>query len=168
MTGPGLTIPQSAGNSDLYASSRTLYGLACDGKAPAIFRKCTKNGLPIYCLGLTACFGFLAYMNVSNDGSTVFGGSPLRPLRFPVLTVPRTGWLANLSAITGLLTWASILVSYLRFYYGLKAQGIDRSTFAYRAPLQPYASWFGLIVRFVFSILLSFRAHPALPRWFYS
>lgn len=47
----------SAGNSDLYAASRTLYGLACDNKAPAIFRKCTKNGLPIWCLVLTASIG---------------------------------------------------------------------------------------------------------------
>lgn len=36
--------------------------------------------------------------------------------------------------------------SYLRFYYGVKRQGIDRSEFSYVAPMQPYASYFGLIV----------------------
>lgn len=51
------TPPQS----DLYASSRTLYGLALDKKAPAIFRKCTKGGVPIYALAVTSLFGFLAY-----------------------------------------------------------------------------------------------------------
>ncbi|GAA6010272.1 uncharacterized protein JCM10292_002222, partial [Rhodotorula paludigena] len=62
----------SAGNSDLYASSRTLYGLALDGKAPKIFRKCTKAGLPIYCVGATALFGVLAYMNVGTGATDAF------------------------------------------------------------------------------------------------
>ena len=58
-------------------------GLACDGKAPAIFRRCTKNGLPVYCLILTALVGLLAYMNVSTGSTTAFG------------------YLSNLSSITG-------------------------------------------------------------------
>lgn len=62
----------SAGNSDLYASSRTLYGLACDSKAPAIFRRCTKGGLPIYCVIITALVGLLAYMNVSTGSTDAF------------------------------------------------------------------------------------------------
>lgn len=107
---------------------RTLYGLACDGKAPAIFRKCTKNGLPIYCLAITAAFSLLAYMNVSNSASTVFG------------------YLSSLSSITGLITWGCINFSFLRFYYGCKKQGIDRRQFPYVAPFQPYASYFGLIL----------------------
>lgn len=127
-------VRQSAGNSDLYASSRTLYGLACDGKAPAIFRKCTKNGLPIYCLAITAAFGLLAYMNVSSSSSTVFN------------------YLSNLSSITGLITWGCINFSYLRFYYGCKKQGIDRREFPYVAPLQPYASYFGLVLILLVSL----------------
>lgn len=118
----------SAGNSDLYASSRTLYGLACDGKAPAIFRRCTKNGLPVYCLILTALVGLLAYMNVSTGSTTAFG------------------YLSNLSSITGLLTWACINFSFIRFYYGCKRQGIDRNEFPFKAPFQPWASMFGLFM----------------------
>lgn len=45
-----------------------------------------------------------------------------------------------------------ILVAYLRMYYGLKRQGLSRDEFPYKAPFQPYASWFGAI--FVFLILL--------------
>lgn len=111
----------------MYASSRTLYGLACDGKAPAIFRRCTKNGIPIWCVTLTAVFGLLAYLNVSVSGSVVFN------------------WFVNLSAITGLITWWSILLTYIRFYNGCKAQGIDRKQFPYVAPLQPYAAYFGFV-----------------------
>ncbi|KAL8279969.1 hypothetical protein RQP46_007550 [Phenoliferia psychrophenolica] len=53
------------------------------------------------------------------------------------------------------ITWPCILVSYLRFYYGLKAQGIDRSEFAYRAPFQPYASIFDAHFPTVLVILFS-------------
>ncbi|TNY20830.1 amino acid permease/ SLC12A domain-containing protein [Rhodotorula diobovata] len=116
----------SAGNSDLYASSRTLYGLACDSKAPAIFRRCTKGGLPIYCVIITALVGLLAYMNVSTGSTDAFN------------------YLSNLSSITGLITWACINLSYIRFYHGLKYQGISRDDFPFKAPLQPYASYFGL------------------------
>ncbi|KAK4702354.1 hypothetical protein P7C70_g3871, partial [Phenoliferia sp. Uapishka_3] len=126
----------SAGNSDLYAASRTLYGLACDGKAPAIFRKCTKNGLPIYCLIVTAAFGLLAYMSVGSSAANVFND------------------LVNLSSITGLITWGTILISYLRFYAGCKAQGIDRNEFPFVAPFQPWASYFGLFFN-GFTVFLS-------------
>jgi yeast amino acid transporter len=67
-------------------------------------------------------------MNVSNSASTVFN------------------YLSSLSSITGLITWGCILFSYLRFYYGCKQQGIDRREFPYVAPLQPYASYAGLIL----------------------
>ncbi|KAG8774569.1 hypothetical protein FRC12_001910 [Ceratobasidium sp. 428] len=55
------------------------------------------------------------------------------------------GWLANLSAVTGMLTWPGICFIYLRFYSGVKAQGIDRSTLPFSSPLQPYAAWYGVI-----------------------
>jgi amino acid transporter len=50
----------SAGNSDLYASSRTLYALALEGKAPRFLRMCTKGGLPVWCVAVTGLFGLLA------------------------------------------------------------------------------------------------------------
>ncbi|CDR38311.1 RHTO0S03e08130g1_1 [Rhodotorula toruloides] len=128
----------SAGNSDLYASSRTLYGLACDGKAPAIFRRCTKNGLPIYCLILTALVGLLAYMNVSTGSTTAFN------------------YLSNLSSITGVITWLCVCVSYIRFYHGAKAHGLDRNDFPYKAPLQPWASYWGA---FFFFMVIIFNGY---------
>lgn len=84
----------SAGNSDVYASSRTLYGLACDGKAPKFFRYCTKGGLPVWCLIATVLLGPLAYLNVSSSGAKVFF------------------WFSNLSSITGLIVSPSL--SYVR------------------------------------------------------
>ncbi|KAG8737212.1 hypothetical protein FRC10_008458 [Ceratobasidium sp. 414] len=118
----------SAGNSDLYASSRTLYALALAGQAPAFLKTCTKAGLPVWSVFVTALFGLLTYMNAgSTTAITVFN------------------WLYNISSTTGLITWLVILVSYLRMYYALKKQGLSRDNFPYVAPFQPYASWFGAI-----------------------
>lgn len=61
----------SASNSDLYIASRTLYGLACEGKAPKIFAKTDKRGVPIYALGASAMFACLAYLNVTNVSNAV-------------------------------------------------------------------------------------------------
>ncbi|GAA5984787.1 hypothetical protein JCM10908_003504 [Rhodotorula pacifica] len=118
----------SAGNADLYAASRTLYGLACDGQAPRIFTKCTKNGLPLPALIMTSLIGLLAYMNCGTSSATAFN------------------YLVNLSSVTGIINWLVILLAYLRFYYGCKRQGIDRRDFPYRAPFQPWASYFGAIM----------------------
>ncbi|KAI9872732.1 MAG: hypothetical protein M1823_008097, partial [Watsoniomyces obsoletus] len=63
----------SASNTDLYIASRTLYGLASNGDAPAIFRKTDSRGVPIYALGFSSLFCLLAYMNVADDSKVVFG-----------------------------------------------------------------------------------------------
>src|SRR5690606_15986228 len=48
-----LTAILSAGNSGLYASSRTLWQLAKDGLAPKIFLKLNRKGVPVAALVLT-------------------------------------------------------------------------------------------------------------------
>ncbi|BGO94857.1 hypothetical protein NBRC10512_002524 [Rhodotorula toruloides] len=138
-----LTAAFSAGNSDLYAASRTLYGLACDGQAPRIFAKCTKNGLPIWSLIATASVGFLAYMNCGVTGTKAFN------------------YLYSIGAVTGLISWLVILISYLRFYYGCKKQGFDRNEFPYKAPMQPYASFFGAFMLFIIIIFSDYQVFLA-------
>lgn len=44
----------STANSDLYIASRTIYGLASQGKAPRIFVRTDAHGVPILSLGLSA------------------------------------------------------------------------------------------------------------------
>ncbi|BEI83725.1 hypothetical protein CcaverHIS002_0403290 [Cutaneotrichosporon cavernicola] len=130
-----LSAAWSAGNSDLYASSRTLYALALEGMASKFFRKCTRRGLPYWCIFATGLFGPLAYLNT--------GGAQANQA---------FDWLYNLSAITGLLCWWAILLSYLRYYYGLKKQGLTRDS-PYLAPWQPWLSWYGFIW---FSLIIIF------------
>jgi amino acid transporter len=131
----------SAGNSDVYASSRVLYALALEGQAPSFFKICTKRGLPIYAVSVTALvFGALSYMTLGGDGANqVFN------------------WLYNISTITGVVAWIIILLTYLRFYYGMKRQGIDRNTLPYKAPWQPYATWVSLVFLMLVALLNGFK-----------
>lgn len=54
----------SAGNSDLYAASRTFYGLAVAGQTPRFFRYCSKRGIPVFCVIACASLGPLAYVRI--------------------------------------------------------------------------------------------------------
>ncbi|KAI0321691.1 amino acid permease [Amylostereum chailletii] len=119
-----LTSAWSAASSDLYTSSRALYGLAVAGNAPAIFKRTTKNGLPYVALCLSTAFAFLAFMGVKSGSGKVFG------------------WFSNMTAVAGLMTWFGISVTYIRFYAGMKAQGIDRSKLPYASKLNPYCAWY--------------------------
>jgi len=62
----------SAANSDLYIGSRTLYALAAEGKAPAIFKRVTKGGVPYPALLLCTAFCALVYLNTTSSAAQVF------------------------------------------------------------------------------------------------
>ncbi|KAF8516104.1 amino acid permease [Hysterangium stoloniferum] len=133
-----ITSAWSAASSDLYISSRAIYGLAISGNAPKIFGYTTKHGLPIIAVAFSACFGCLAYMGTSAGAGRVFG------------------WFANMTAIAGLMTWFGIAFTYTRFYAGLKAQGISRKSLPYASPLQPYAAWYTVIATLVICFFSGF------------
>jgi len=130
-----LTSAWSAGSSDLYTSSRALYGLAKTGQAPKIFAKVNRRGTPIYAVGLSTIFALLSYMGVSSGSSRVFG------------------WFSNMSSVSGMFNWLGICITAIQFRKGLKAQGIAPSNLPWYSSLQPYAAywgalWTGLIILF--------------------
>ncbi|KAI8370477.1 amino acid permease/ SLC12A domain-containing protein [Radiomyces spectabilis] len=114
-----LTTVLSAGNSGLYASSRTLYDMALEGKAPKFFRKLTKNGIPIYCVLLTAFIGMLAFL------TSLFGGGVLY------------NWLLNISGVAGFVAWLGIAASHWRFRRAYVAQGRNVDDLPFKARLYP-------------------------------
>ncbi|RAL05715.1 putative general amino acid permease (Agp2) [Aspergillus ibericus CBS 121593] len=61
----------SAGNSYVYCASRSLYGLALDGKAPRILTTCTKAGVPVYCVFIVLLIALLSFLQVSNGSAVV-------------------------------------------------------------------------------------------------
>lgn len=52
-------------------ASRSLFGLAPEGKAPKIFTRRTKSGVPIYCIALTLAISLLSFLQVSNNAAIV-------------------------------------------------------------------------------------------------
>lgn len=120
-----LTSAWSAGNSFFYSSTRVLYATALDGKAPQ-FLTFEKFGVPYACVAVTAGLSCLVYLNVSSGSSEVFF------------------WISNLSAVSTLIVWASISITYIRFYQALKYHEIPRSSLPFRSPFQPYLAYFAL------------------------
>jgi len=66
-----LTSSLSVGNNCVYCGSRILYGLALEGKAPRILTKCTKQGIPVYCVLVVFGIGLLSFLQVSNSSAVV-------------------------------------------------------------------------------------------------
>ncbi|KAK9465081.1 amino acid permease/ SLC12A domain-containing protein [Lipomyces arxii] len=122
-----LTSAFSAADSQLYSTSRMLYGLAVRGQAPRILAKTTKNGTPIAALILSTVFICLAYMSLSDGAQTVLN------------------WLSNLTSIATFIAWGTIAVAFLRYKAGCEAQGISRkeSKYFYNR-FQPFPAYFAI------------------------
>lgn len=114
-----LTAILSAGNSGLYASTRMLWSLAMDGKAPKFLRKLNKRGIPMRALLATSAFGLLAF------GTTWFGDGAVYT------------WLINASALAGFIVWAGIAWTHYKFRQAFKAQGRSVKELPFRAKFFP-------------------------------
>ncbi|SMY20671.1 unnamed protein product [Zymoseptoria tritici ST99CH_1A5] len=116
----------SAGNTYTYCATRSLYGLALEGRAPGIFKYCTKNGIPLACFVFTMLFPCLSFLQLSSGSAKV-------------LT-----WLINLITAGGVINYIVMTITYICFYNALKAQGIDRKSLPYTGWFQPYGAYIGL------------------------
>ncbi|KAF2721928.1 hypothetical protein K431DRAFT_303016 [Polychaeton citri CBS 116435] len=131
-----LTSASSSGNAFLYTGSRYLFALAQNGQAPKVLLKCTKRGVPIWCVLITASIGLLTYMTVSAGAANVFG------------------WFQTLTTITSIVTWINILVAFLAFRKACIAQNVQPKDKVFNSPWQPYTAYAALAF---FSIVLFFN-----------
>lgn len=114
-----LTSILSAGNSGLYASTRMLYAMAKEHKAPGIFAVVNRRGVPMYALLATALVGAACFAT-----SLVGEGAAYT-------------WLVNLSSLCGFIAWLGIAVSHFQFRRAFRAQGHELSELPFRARLFP-------------------------------
>ncbi|MFD1956988.1 amino acid permease [Paenibacillus thailandensis] len=114
-----LTSVLSAGNSGLYASTRMLWTLAKEGKAPRWLAKLDRRGVPIAALLVTSAFGLLAFL------ASLFGDGVIYT------------WLLNASGMTGFIVWFGIAVSHYRFRRAWAAQGRSLDELPYRSKWFP-------------------------------
>lgn len=135
-----LTAVLSAGNSGMYASSRMLYALACDRKAPAIFARLSDNGVPRNALYATTLIAMLCFLTSTFKGQEVYG------------------WLLSISGMTGFIAWLGIAISHYRFRKGYIAQGRDLAKLPYQAGSFPFGPIFAFIICMVIVIGQDYQA----------
>ncbi|KAK6005372.1 hypothetical protein QM012_008151 [Aureobasidium pullulans] len=117
----------SAGNSYVYCASRSLYGLALEGKAPKILTRTTRRGVPIYCTIVVLCIALLAFLQVEANAATVLK------------------WFINLVTASQLINYAVMCMTFIFWKRACDAQGFDRNTLPFKGWGQPYLAWYGFI-----------------------
>lgn len=151
-----LTAAFSAGNSYVYCASRSLYGLALEGKAPRFFTVCTKKGVPLYCVVAVLLIALLSFLQLSANTAVVLN------------------WFVSLVTASQLLNFAVMCSTYLCFYRALKAQGISRDSLPYKSVMQPYAAWYGLVGTFImafvggYTVFLPLEGYWNVPDFLFS
>lgn len=116
----------SCGNAYLYSASRTLYSLALDGQAPRFLLKCTRSGIPIYCVSIVAAIGCITFMVASSSATEVFG------------------WFIDLTTIGLDIAYTSMVVTWVGWDRALKAQGVSRTMLPWTAPFMPYGAYMAI------------------------
>ena len=127
-----LTSVLSAANSAMYASSRMLWALAKEGKAPRIFARLNRKGIPMLALCTTAIIGLVSFL------ASLFGNGSVFI------------WLVNASALTGFIKWFGIAASHYRFRKAYIAQGRDLNELPFKAKWYPLGPVITLLFFVVF------------------
>ncbi|KAF4584186.1 Amino acid/polyamine transporter I [Ophiocordyceps camponoti-floridani] len=134
----------SAGNTYTYCATRSLYGLALEGRAPRFLRKCWSNGVPIYCFCIVMCFPLLSFLQVGNGSALVLD------------------WLVSLITAGGIIDYIVMSVTFLFYYRACKAQGVDRSKLPYHGWGQP---WCAIVALFFMTLVVIFYGYTAFTPW---
>ncbi|MFF2459356.1 amino acid permease [Peribacillus simplex] len=130
----------SAGNSGMYASTRMLWDLARDGKAPKFLGKLDKRGVPVNALIVTSLVGCVAFL------ASFFGDG--------VVYI----WLLNASGMAGFVTWVGIAIAHYRFRKAYAAQGLDMNALPFRAKGFPFGPIFALVLCLIIIIGQGYQA----------
>ncbi|SPW30963.1 Lysine-specific permease [Edwardsiella tarda] len=135
-----LTAVLSAGNSGMYASTRMLYTLATEGKAPRIFARLSKGGVPRNALYATTVVAGLCFL------SSMFGNQEVYL------------WLLNTSGMTGFIAWLGIAISHYRFRRGYVKAGLDLNALPYKSGFFPLGPIFAFVLCLIITLGQNYEA----------
>lgn len=110
----------------MFCAVRNLYSLAQEGRAPRIFEKTTRNGIPIYACAAVTVFPLLSLMQIGSTSAEVLN------------------WLVSLITAGGVVNYIVITITYICFYNACQAQNLDRRNLPYFAWYQPWCGYIGL------------------------
>ncbi|KAG2015889.1 lysine/arginine permease, variant 2 [Coprinopsis cinerea AmutBmut pab1-1] len=116
----------SSANACTFLASRTLHGMALDCNAPRFFLRLNRYHVPYIAVLASAAWGVVSFLSVDRGASQAFM------------------WLMSIVTTAGLVSWIVICITYLRFFDGLREQGIEREALPYKSPLQPYLTYYAL------------------------
>src|SRR5260221_11035212 len=118
----------SCGNSSMYVASRMLYAMSHSGKAPRLFGKLNRRGVPVAALLATGLISALAFF------STMVGDQKIYQIFY------------NASSLSGFLIWLGIAVCHLRFRKAWVAQGRSLDDLKFKSKFYPYGPWLALVL----------------------
>lgn len=90
--------------------------------------KCTKAGVPIYCVATVSLISCITFLVCSENAVTVFF------------------WFVDLTTTGLIATYTMMLVVFVGWYRARLAQGLTNSSLHYVAPLTPYSAYLGLFL----------------------
>jgi lysine-specific permease len=144
MNGVILSSILSGGNAGIYGASRMLYSLSLKGKAPKVFSKVNKRGVPVNAILLTAAVASLCFLSAFFEDQIVY-------------TI-----LLSAAALTGFIVWIGIAICHYRFRKAYIKQGRSLSDLTYVAKWYP----FGPIFAGVICIIVLFGANIWVFQYF--
>ncbi|KAJ8138959.1 hypothetical protein OY671_007827, partial [Metschnikowia pulcherrima] len=121
------TAGSSAGNSGRYAATRMLYSSARDGKAPRIFGRVSRNGVPSWASSATTVVAASCFFSFIFSPKAVYI------------------WSSNTSGMTGFIAWSGIAISHYRFRRGYVKQGRNSADSPYVSPFFPFGPIFAFV-----------------------
>ncbi|ODV97785.1 hypothetical protein PACTADRAFT_47637 [Pachysolen tannophilus NRRL Y-2460] len=116
----------SSVNSAIYISSRSLFHLAIDNKAPKIFTKVDKRGNPWVAVHTVHSLGALSMLSLGSTAQTAYT------------------YIVNLAGVSAFIVWAAISFTQIRFRKGWLLQGHTVDELPYVAPFYPYSQIFAV------------------------
>ncbi|KAF8206916.1 general amino acid permease AGP2 [Mycena galopus ATCC 62051] len=128
----------SAGNSYVYTTSRTLFGMALEGRVPRVLARCNARGVPVYAVCATMLWSTLAFLQLGSSSGVVLQ------------------WITRFGTVSGMANYAMIAFTYLRFHAALKAQGISRESLPHRSAWQPFCGYYAFIASTVMALLAGY------------
>jgi amino acid transporter len=128
----------SIADYDLYLATKAMCDLSVKRRAPAFLSRTTQRGVPIYALAVCSSAATLAYINVYQDSTVVFG------------------YFVDMVTMLGLLTWISILVTHICFVRARKAQGVPDKALAFRARFGLPGTYLALVLCLFISVTIVF------------
>ncbi|KKA26335.1 hypothetical protein TD95_003509 [Thielaviopsis punctulata] len=134
----------SCGNAYLYSASRTLYGLARDGQAPRFLMKCTKAGVPIYCVAVVSLLTCITFLVCSNSAVEVFY------------------WFVDLTTTGLIATYLGMIFVFFGWHRARRAQGLNDADLPYVAPHTP---WIAYVSAFIGTMAIVFVGFDTFKPW---